>query len=416
MSLSSLLRHMGRPPLRIVLWDGEEIYGSDDPPIASIRIHDRRTLWKLLCNPEVQFGDGYSAGRIEVEGDLVALIESLFKATGQSTRHNPRAALLPDWYRSLSSFVLGKLQRNSIRGSRKNIHYHYDLGNDFYKLWLDSQLVYTCAYFPTPADSLEQAQIAKMDHVCRKLQLQPGETVVEAGCGWGALALHMARYYGVSVKAFNISREQISYARQRAREENLSGKVEFIEDDYRNLSGRFDVFASVGMLEHVGREHYEELGNVMDRCLGDSGRGFLHFIGRDSELPLNAWARKRIFPGAYPPTLGQVMKIFEPRNLSVLDVENLRLHYAKTLEHWLERFERSADLVEYMFDRDFVRAWRLYLAGSVAGFRTGWLQLFQVTFARSACNEIAWTRAHLYQTTERELSVNSSVMHHQSRS
>ena len=143
-------------------------------------------------------------------------------------------------------------QDNSRRGSRNNIHRHYDLGNDFYKLWLDEQLLYTCAYFPTPSSTLEHAQIAKMDHVCRKLRLQPGETVVEAGCGWGALALHMARKYGVSVKAYNVSHEQIAFARERARAEGLSDRVEYIEDDYRAITGKFDVFVSVGMLEHVG--------------------------------------------------------------------------------------------------------------------------------------------------------------------
>ncbi len=398
MSLSRLLEQIGRPPLCIVLWNGEEILGSDKPPVAGIRIRDRRTLWKLLCSPDVEFGDGYSEGRIEVEGDLVVLMEILFKAMGQSAQYRSPGVSLLNWYRRLAPFLLSKLHSNSLSGSRKNVHYHYDLGNDFYKLWLDSQLVYTCAYFPLPSDSLEEAQIAKMHHVCRKLQLQKGEAVVEAGCGWGALALHMAKYYGVSVKAFNISREQISYARQRAREEGLSDKVEFIEDDYRNISGRFDVFVSVGMLEHVGPDHYYKLGDVIDRCLGDSGRALLHFIGRDRELPFSAWARKRIFPGAYPPTLRQVMQIFEPRQLSVLDVENLRLHYARTLEHWLERFEKSADLVKRMFDRQFVRAWRLYLSGSVAAFRAGSLQLFQVTVARPGCNQIPWTRAYLYQT------------------
>src|SRR5262249_54985849 len=157
--------------------------------------------------------------------------------------------------------------------------------------------------------------------------------VVEAGCGWGALALHMARHYGVSVKAFNLSHEQIVFAREQAKREGLTSQVEFVEDDYRNISGNFDVFASVGMLEHVGRSHYRELGRVIHRSIGDRGRGLLHFIGKNRPQPLSAWIRKRIFPGGYTPALREVMDILEPHDYSVLDVENLRMHYAKTCEH-----------------------------------------------------------------------------------
>ena len=262
-------------------------------------------------------------------------------------------------------------------------------------------MLYTCAYFESPEAGLEEAQEAKMDLVCRKLRLKRGETVVEAGSGWGALALHMARHYGVTVKSYNLSQEQIGHARDRAERDGLSRRVQFIEGDYRSIEGRFDAFVSVGMLEHVGLPHYGELGAVIDRCLGNGqGRGLLHFIGRDRPYPLNPWIRKRIFPGAYPPTLRQVMEgVLEPRGFSVLDVENLRLHYARTLALWRERFEKASEQVAGMFDESFVRAWRLYLAGSEASFTTGWLQLFQVVFARRGDNEFPWTRAGLYRDT-----------------
>lgn len=390
--LKRIHQAIGRAPIRLALGKSEAISPSDTASVASVVIRDRRTLLRLILNPEIGFGDAYMEGRIEVEGDLVALLETIDRSMS--------GAQLDSWYSRLVSRRLEWTQANTLRGSRNNIHHHYDLRTDFYRLWLDPQLVYTCAYFPSRSTTLEEAQIAKMDHVCRKLQLQPGESVVEAGCGWGALALHMAKYYGVSVKAFNISREQILFARQRAKEEGLSAQVEFIEDDYRSISGRFDVFVSVGMLEHVGTDYYGELGRVIHRSVGRSGRGLLHFIGRNFPNPLGAWSRKRIFPGAYAPTLRQVMEIFEPWDFSVLDVENLRLHYAKTLEHWLERFERSAARVTEMFDSKFVRAWRLYLAGSVAGFRAGALQLFQIVFAGPTCRQIPWTRAHLYVKEE----------------
>ena len=263
----------------------------------------------------------------------------------------------------------------------------------FYRLWLDREMVYTCAYFPTRDATLEAAQLAKMDLICRKLQLKAGEHVIEAGCGWGSLALFMARRYGVTVQAFNISAEQIAYARTRATAEALADRVEFVDGDYRHVQGTCDAFVSVGMLEHVGKPDYATLGRVMDRVLGENGRGLLHFIGRDQAAPLNAWIRKRIFPGAYVPTLREVFEgVLEPPGFSVLDVENLRLHYAQTLTYWRERFDASEDEVAAMFDDVFVRAWRLYLAGSQVAFTTGWMQLFQVVFARGGSNAIPWTR------------------------
>jgi cyclopropane-fatty-acyl-phospholipid synthase len=200
----------------------------------------------------------------------------------------------------------------------------------------------------------------------------------------------------VTVRAYNISKQQVSYARQRAQEEGLSDRVEYVLDDYRNIEGEYEVFVSVGMLEHVGRRDYPALGDVIDRCLKPDGRGLIHTIGRVRPGPMNAWIERRIFPGAYPPSLKEMMDIFEPHRFSVLDVENLRLHYARTLELWLDRFEQNRDAITMMMDEEFVKAWRLYLAGSIAAFRVGELQLYQVVFTRSINNELSWSRAHLY--------------------
>jgi cyclopropane-fatty-acyl-phospholipid synthase len=356
--------------------------------VSTILIRDRRTLLNLVLDPELGFGDAYSEGRITVEGDLIATLEILYKSMS-ATHH-------ATWYSRLASKFMDYLQRNSLRGSQRNVHQHYDLKTEFYQLWLDPQLLYTCAYFPSAAATLEEAQVAKMEYVCRKLQLQPGEHVVDAGCGWGALALYMAKHYGAIVRAFNISHEQILWARWRARQLGLNQRVEFVEDDYRNISSKCEAFVSVGMLEHVGREHYQELGNIIHRSLDTAGRGLLHFVGRNKPCPFSAWTRKRIFPGAYAPTLGQTAHIFEPHDLSILDVENLRPHYARTSEYWLEGFEKSVHQVEEMFGPDFVRMWRLYLASTIAAFRAGTLQLFQVVFARTAYQQMPSTRASLY--------------------
>jgi cyclopropane-fatty-acyl-phospholipid synthase len=374
--LSLIQRGVGSAPIRFMLWDGFTL----DPPgsaVATVRLFSRRALLCCVCDPQLYFGEAYVAGSLQVEGNLVALLEAIYRALGPRTRRS--------WWRWQRA--------NGPGAARMNVHHHYDLGNEFYRLWLDRELVYTCAYFPEPETTLEDAQIAKMDLVCRKLRLSPGERVIEAGCGWGSLALHMARRYGVSVRAFNLSSEQIAFARERARREGLAGRVEFIEEDYRAASGECDAFVSVGMLEHVGRRDYDTLGRVIDRTLSPDGRGLLHFIGRNVPGSLNPWIRRRIFPGGYAPTLREVFDgVLEPRQFSVLDVENLRLHYARTLEHWLRRFHDAADEVTTMFDEQFTRAWELYLAGSQAAFTTGSMQLFQVVFARGTTNAIPWTR------------------------
>ena len=258
-------------------------------------------------------------------------------------------------------------------------------------------MVYTCAYFAEPEFSLEQAQIAKMHHVCRKLRLRSGMRVIEAGCGWGSLALHMAQHYGVKVRAFNISHEQIEYARRQACQLGLSDQVEYVEDDWRNITGNCDAFVSVGMLEHVGHKNYQLLGEVIQRCLNAEGLGLIHSIGQNDSRPLNPWIERNIFPGAYPPTLGEMMEIFVPHRFSILDVENLRLHYAETLRHWLLRFENHAQEIEQRFGKAFLRTWRFYLTGSMAAFAVGSLQLFQVLFTHGANNNLPRSRQFLYE-------------------
>jgi cyclopropane-fatty-acyl-phospholipid synthase len=292
--------------------------------------------------------------------------------------------------------LFGRTRRNTLGRSLSNVHHHYDIGNDFYRLWLDEQMLYTCAYFASPEMTLEEAQIAKMDHVCRKVWLRPGEEVVELGCGWGGLALHMAREYGVRVRAYNVSQEQVRYARERAPEQGLDGQVEFIQADWRTAEGPCDAVMSVGMLEHVGRANYELLGQTVSRILRPHGRGLIHSIGRNYPRPFDRWIERRIFPGAYPPAIREFMEIFESPGLSVLDVENIRLHYAETCRQWLERFESNVSQVREMFDEKFVRTWRMYLASSSAAFLAGGLQLFQVVFAPGGSNLVPRNREYIY--------------------
>ncbi len=391
--LARVMDELGGPRFAVSLWNGETITSASEPPIGCIRVASARALLRLAVDPHLQFGELYSSGEIDVEGDLPGVLEAIYVGAYRDGGRMP-------WLRELAQ-SLHRARSNSLQGSRENVHQHYDLGNEFYRMWLGPSMAYTCAYYPTRDATLDAAQTAKMDHVCRKLRLRRGEVLVEAGCGWGSLALHAARHYGVRVRAFNISREQLAWARERAKALGFGGEVEYVEDDYRNISGRYDAFVSVGMLEHVGIDNYAELGGVIRRVLAPHGRGLIHTIGRTRPQPMNPWIERRIFPGACPPSLGEMMRIFEPCEFAVLDVENLRLHYERTLTDWLALFEGAHDAVLQRFDARFVRMWRLYLAGSIAAFRTGDLQLYQVLFGVRGSNDVPWTREFLYGGPER---------------
>jgi cyclopropane-fatty-acyl-phospholipid synthase len=384
--LNQLRSRLDEARVRVTLWDA-----ADAKPVegqAIVQFCDRSALWQVLINPALHFGDLYSAGRIQITGDILVVVDEAYRYLAKTESPSGRLSR-------------SRLRAPSLSDSQRNIHHHYDIGNEFYKLWLDREaLQYTCAYYADPAMTIEQAQRAKMHHVCRKLRLKAGESVAEAGGGWGGFAIFMAKNYGVRVRSFNISREQIAYSREWAKRENLTHLVEFVENDFRNITGAYDAFVSIGMLEHAGAGNYKQLGELMRRVIRSDGRGLVHSIGRDRPAPLNAWISKRIFPGAYPPTLREMMDLFEDTGLSVLDVENIRLHYAETLRAWLERFEESVDSVRMMFDEAFVRAWRLYLAGSLMAFVHGKLQLFQVLFAPAGVNNVPWTRAHVYAEGE----------------
>ena len=393
---------IGHPPLKVVLWDAETIHIGDRQAeyIPTVTLSDRGILWRMMIDPEMQFGDLYSSGRIRFDGDLAGFITIIYRSMGDYGAGGKLRRVLTD----LLHYTIG----NTLSRAKDNIYHHYDLSNEFYKKWLDTEAMqYTCAYFPRPEMTLEQAQLAKLHHVCRKLQLKPGDSVVEAGCGWGGLARFMAQHYGVSVKAYNISREQIAFARNKAQEMGLADLVEYVEDDYRNIEGDYDVFVSVGMLEHVGTRNYKALGDVINRCLRSDGRGLIHSIGRNHPGPMSSWTERRIFPGAYAPALSEMKDIFEPHDFSVWDVENLRLHYACTLRHWLARYEEHTDEVVDMFDPSFARAWYLYLASSISSFESGTLGLFQLLFSRGDNNDVPWSREYIYSASEATAVENS---------
>ena len=387
-----IMRRIGNPRISIRLWNGDEFPVTEHPPVACMEFRERRAVLQLLLSPSVGFGECFTEGLIDVHGDFLAFANEV---TAAFTRQRDTG-----YYGPKLRSLLYALRRNSPSRSLHNVYHHYDLGNDFYKLWLDERMVYTCAYYDKPAATLAEPQLAKLDHVCRKLELRPGQKVIEAGCGWGALALHMAEHYGVEVTAFNNSREQIAFARERAAAKKLEDRVTFVEDDYRTADDQCDAFVSVGMLEHVGLANYRTLGALIKRCLKPDGIGLVHSIGRSFPNRTDPWIVKHIFPGGHIPSLSEMMTVFEPQRFSVIDIENLRPHYARTCRDWLQNFESVADTVRDMYDDEFVRMWRLYLAGSSAGFQSGTLQLFQVVFTPYGNNTVPWTREHLYRSVE----------------
>ncbi len=387
--IRGVLKQAGNPRISIRLWNGDEFQVNEARPVACMEIRKRRAALALLLSPSVGFGECYSKGEIEIHGDLRAFANEVTAAITRKQQNR--------YYRPRLRSKLRAMNVNSLTRSRHNVHHHYDLGNDFYRLWLDPHMVYTCAYYDTPAATLAEAQVAKLEHVCRKLSLRPGQNVIEAGCGWGALALHMAEHHGVNVVAYNNSTEQVAFAREQAAARSVEDRVKFVLDDYRTIDGRCDVFVSVGMLEHVGLAHYGALGKLVKRCLKPDGIGLIHTIGRSYPDAMDPWIVKHIFPGGHVPSLSEMMAVFEPFKFSVLDVENLRLHYARTCAEWLQNFDAAADKIRDMYDDEFVRMWRLYLAGSSAGFESGTLQLYQVLFAPGNNNGVPWTRERLYR-------------------
>jgi cyclopropane-fatty-acyl-phospholipid synthase len=382
------MSRVGNPNISIRLWNGDEFPVTDARPVACLEFCEPRAVFELLRSPSVGFGDCYTEGMLEVHGDTLAFANEVTAAITSKKDSG--------YYGPKIRSLLYALRVNSQGRSLRNVRHHYDLGNDFYKLWLDERMVYTCAYYDTPAATLAEAQVAKLDHVCRKLNLQPGQKVIEAGCGWGALAIHMAEHYGVDVIAYNNSSEQVAFARDRAASKKLASRVTFVEDDYRTMDERCDAFVSIGMLEHVGLVNFRKLGALVKRCLTPDGFGLIHSIGRSFPDRTDPWIVRRIFPGGHVPSLSEMMRVFEPQKFSILDVENLRPHYARTCAAWLDNFESAADDVAEMYDEEFVRMWRLYLAGSSAGFQSGTLQLYQVVFTPRGNNEVPWTREHQY--------------------
>jgi cyclopropane-fatty-acyl-phospholipid synthase len=367
-------------------WTGEsEQYGLGAPRFT-LTLKTEAAARRILRDGSLGFGEAYMASDIEVDGSLQDLLK--FHTRFAYSRLSWRERLNYLW----SVFVT----RNTIGGAKRNVSRHYDLGNDFYRLWLDSNMTYTCVYFCDPNDTLDQAQRNKHEHICRKLRLQPNQTLVDIGCGWGALMFYAAEHYGVHCTGYTISEEQYDYVQTMIKQRGLAGRVRIFLKDYREAEGVFDRFVSVGMCEQVGKSFIPTYFDGVQRWLKPGGVGLLHTIGAVQSGPNDPWIEKYIFPGGYLPTLPELIEPLNARNLNVYDVEDWRLHYAQTLDHWIQRVAAQCDAIVRMYDETFIRMWMLYLNLSAAGFRYGTIRLYQLNFTNGLDNHMPRTRAYLY--------------------
>ena len=370
----------------------------------TIRVTDRKVLFDIVRNPRLGLGESYMDGRLVIEdGSILDLIELVVGANRWETKAGGRAAMNKGKSKWKALF-----RRNPADASRRNVAHHYDVGNDLYRLFLDDDLQYSCAYFTDPANSLEQAQHDKKAHIAAKLDLKPGQRVLDIGCGWGGTALYLNRVADVEVLGVTLSEEQLKVARERAEAAGVAHRVKFELIDYRSVMGRFDRIVSVGMFEHVGAAHYPEFFAKCHDLLADDGVMLLHTIGKlgKSGSP-EPFTDKYIFPGYHLPSLSSMAAASEQVRLITTDVETLRLHYAYTLRHWLKNTEAARERIVALHDERFFRMWQFYLAGGVVGFERGTLCNYQVQYVRDR-RALPITREYMGEAEARYRALSSA--------
>ncbi|MBB6180744.1 SAM-dependent methyltransferase [Pseudorhizobium flavum] len=367
--------------LTVIDADGKRHVFAGTPGLeVTMRLTDKRLYRTLVFNPELAAGEAYMDGTMRFEdGSTLRDFLRLFSINRLSLGSYPLQKAL----RAIK-MRFRKRQQSNVKGeAQKNVAHHYDLGNDFYRLFLDENMLYSCAYFRDSGETLEEAQRNKLRLLASKLCLADGMRVLDIGCGWGDLALYLAKLENVHVTGVTLSKEQQKLASERARQAGLSDRVTFELRDYRDVDDRFDRIVSVGMFEHVGVQHYDEFFGHLNDLMPDHGIAVLHSIGHMSPPGMaSPWLRKYIFPGAYSPALSEVFDSVERNSLWVMDLEFLRVHYATTLAHWAERFEKNRERVIAMYDERFARMWEFYLISAEMMFRTGSQLVFHMQMSR----------------------------------
>jgi len=362
--------------------DGKrETCGAGGGRHLTIRFTDRRVPLEIIKNPRLGMGEAYMDGRVIVEdGTVLDLLEMITSSNRWEDGGKGRKIYGKSKLKQLQALI----RRNDPRRSRRNVAHHYDLGNELYELFLDEDMQYSCAYYTDPSNSLEQAQADKKAHIAAKLYLQPGQRVLDIGCGWGGMALYLHQAAKVDVLGVTLSEQQLAVARRRAEQAGVADHVQFELIDYRHIQGEFDRIVSVGMFEHVGARHYDEFFGTCQRLLKPDGVMLLHTIGRlgaTSGAP-DPFTDKYIFPGYHIPSLSQMSAASEKARLITSDVETLRLHYAYTLREWLRRATVARDKIVKMYDERFFRMWEFYLCGGIVMFENGAGCNFQVQYVR----------------------------------
>ncbi|MCL2760882.1 MAG: cyclopropane-fatty-acyl-phospholipid synthase family protein [Desulfuromonadales bacterium] len=379
-----LIKNLFSDPFEVKFWDGDiERFGEGEPKFRII-FNEPISKAKLLSDPSMAFGEGYMYKKVEIEGNLQQAIESIYNNSESFLRNDSKYAT-----------IIQKVS-NSLKISKNNVQHHYDIGNDFYKLWLDETMTYSCAYFKTPDDTLKQAQINKVGHILKKLNLKKGETLLDIGCGWGELILTAAREYGVKATGITLSVEQYEKSRERIKSESLEDLVEVSLTDYREVKSRkFDRIVSVGMLEHVGKDHLREYFTKIRELLCDGGVSLLHSITSDGKSGPNSWINAYIFPGGYVPGINELVNYIMDSSFQLIDIEELRRHYGRTLEHWARNFENALPEIRKSKDETFIRMWRLYLNSCAASFNTGNNSVHQILFSKGINDSLPWTREYM---------------------
>lgn len=393
--LGNLIRH---DAVRVIDHAGTaRDYGDGSPPRAIIRIGDAATERRIFIAPDYHILEAYTDGRLVVEhGTFYAFLDVLclnLAGNGMPVVHK--------LYGALGRAVLFWQRYNPARLAQKRVSHHYDLHESLFRLFLDADLQYSCAYFTSAETTLEQAQIAKKRHIAAKLRLSHGQKVLDIGSGWGGMAISMAQQADVEVLGITLSIEQLEVARRRAAEAGLSDRVRFELIDYRKLKGRFDRIVSIGMFEHVGRPHYRTFFRKIRDLLTDDGVALVHSVGEYDYGSTNPWIQRHIFPGSYTPSLGEVLPSIEKAGLWTTDVEVLRLHYAETLKHWRERFMANRAEIAALYDERFCRMWETYLIACEIGFRRMSLMVFQLQLTKDR-HALPFTRDYMVER-EREM-------------
>ncbi|MGL4740899.1 MAG: class I SAM-dependent methyltransferase [Sarcina sp.] len=388
MLVKKFTKNLSDRPFTLKFWDGEEVLIGEGESEFRIVINKFPSKRDLLADASLALGEAYMDGDIDIEGNIQEAVESMMR--NKSSFFNESKLLK----------VVGIVKAAAKAKAKENIAYHYDIGNDFYQLWLDETMSYSCGYFKNEDDTLYQAQMNKIHHILKKLNLKEGQTLLDIGCGWGYLLIEAAKLYKVKGVGITLSEEQCKKANERIKEEGLEDLLEVKIMDYRDLSKsglEFDRVVSVGMAEHVGASNLGLYFDNIDSVLKEGGVFLLHNITNLVETEGNKWITTYIFPGGYVPTVREELYIAAEHGFFTQDVESLRLHYMKTLMHWIVGFEANIDKEKEMFDERFLRMWRMYLNSCAAAFHYGGIDIHQMLFTKGINNDIPMTRKYMYE-------------------